>query len=77
MAPSKKLEISVVALGYGCDGWEVTPEECEAIAAVFSRAAIGIRAKEYGVVQCRIAGEILAQVAIDHSDIPFDGESMV
>ena len=77
MTVETKPDINVIVLSQDClgrVGETISPEECEAIAAVFLRAAAAIRKGEHGTVAAYDVGEeILAEVGIDQGDgFPFD-----
>lgn len=70
----KNPEVTVIVLAQDClsqTGAYLTPEECEAIAAVFTAGAAAIREGKHGTIACLHEDEILAQVDIDNGG-PFD-----
>jgi len=65
----KQPQVTVIVLAQDClsdRGSYLSPEECEAIAEVFSSAAQAIREGKHGAVSCVVDGEILAEVGIDN-----------
>lgn len=77
----KKIVVSVSCLGHGVYdhiGGDLTPEELTAIGQVFMEAAEFRRQNAYGRIGCyeyTPKGKqkyIMAEVAIDHTDIEFD-----
>jgi len=71
----KRPVVSIFVNGHGVldhAGAYASPEELEAIAAVFTRAALALRSREHGRVFSGNGDGSLAEVAIDQPGRPFD-----
>lgn len=76
-APGRgRVVVSVIIFGMGAlDGANgyMSPEECEAMAAAWTRAAEAIRGREYGKVQAMDSdGDEMLDIGMDYKTVEFD-----